>query len=25
MEKLFWGLFYKGGYVYKPVDKVGEV
>lgn len=25
VEKLFWGLFYKGGYVYKPVDKVEEV
>ncbi|SCB80189.1 Protein of unknown function [Bacillus wiedmannii] len=25
MEKLFWGLFYKGGYVHKPVDKVEEV
>ncbi|SCL81982.1 Uncharacterized protein BCRIVMBC120_00151 [Bacillus wiedmannii] len=25
MEKLFWGLFYKGGYVYKPVDKAEEV
>jgi len=25
VEKLFWGLFYKGGYVYKLVDKVDEV
>ncbi len=25
VEKLFWGLYYKGGYVHKLVDKSGEV
>ena len=25
VEKLFCCLFYKGGYVYKVVDKIGEV
>jgi len=25
VEKLFWSLFYKGGYVYKLVDKSDEV